>query len=108
MHIAAPVGGLNTISPGVDLPAGDCILSYNVIGAEYGLRSRLGWREYVTGLDGPVRSLMPFRGSSDGATRLFAATETGIWDCSASTQAPTRIVTFAEGGPDAGFGASLV
>lgn len=108
LHVPAPIGGINTVSPGVSLPEGDSILSYNLIGAEYGLRSRLGWREYVTGLDGPVRSLMPFRGSSDGATRLFAATETGVWDCSASTTAPVRLVTFSEGGPNAGFGSSTV
>lgn len=109
-HLPAPIGGVNTVSPGTDLPASDSIYSYNLIGAEYGLRSRLGWREWVTGLDGPVRSLLPFTGSTkDGANnRLFACTQTGIWDVSSSTTTPTRVVTFGTQNGDSGYGSSTV
>src|SRR5437763_331286 len=79
--IPAPVGGLNTIDPGFALPETDCPLLYNLIGAENGLRSRLGWKEWATGLGGEVRSVIPFVGSDQaGSTdRLFAATSAGLW-----------------------------
>jgi len=108
-HIQAPILGMDTVSAGVSMPAGYSIFSYNLIGAEYGLRSRLGWREWVTGLDGEqVRSLLPFTGSTkDGASnRLFACTTSGIWDVSASTTTPTKVVTFANLDADSGWGIS--
>ncbi|WP_242394853.1 hypothetical protein [Anaeromyxobacter oryzisoli] len=88
------------------MPASDSIYSYNLIGAEYGLRSRLGWREWVTGLDGEPRSILPFTGSTkDGASnRMFACTQTGIWDVSSSTGAPTKVVTFPTQNADSGYG----
>jgi hypothetical protein len=110
VHLAAPIGGINTVSSGVDMPASDSIYSYNVIGCEYGLRSRLGWREWCTNLDGPVRSILPFAGSTgDGAAnRLFACTSTGIWDVSASSAAPTQVLTFPTQNDDSGWGNACV
>ncbi len=107
-HVAAPTGGDDTVSPGTQIPPGRSIFSYNLIGAEYGLRTRLGYREWVTGLDGDPRSILPFSGSTkDGAgSRLFACTETGIWDCSSSTATPTQVVTFGTQNTDSGWGVS--
>jgi len=106
MTVPIPIGGINTVSAGTTMPATDSIYSYNLIGAEYGLRSRLGWREWCTGLDGEVRSILPFAGSTkDGANdRLFATTQTGIWDVSASSGSPTEVVTFATQSADSGYG----
>jgi hypothetical protein len=109
LHLAAPIGGLNTVSAGVDIPASDSIYSYNLIGAEYGLRSRLGWREWCTGLGGEqVRSLLPFAGSTGAANRLFACTTSGIWDVSSSTAAPVKVLTFGTQSGDSGWGTSTV
>lgn len=82
--IPAPVGGINTVSPGLNLPPSDSIMSYNMIGGQYGLRSRIGWREYAKGLGEQVRSLLPFTGSvkSGANDRLFCSTTSGIWDVS--------------------------
>lgn len=104
--VAAPILGDDTVSPATQIPKGRSILSYNMIGAEYGLRSRLGWREWVTGLDGPTRSGLPFFGSTSAQNRLFVTTESGIWDCSSSTTSPSRVVDFGTTGPDAGVGVS--
>ena len=109
--IPAPIGGLNTINPGADMPPTDAILLFNMVAAEYGLRTRLGYREWCAGLTGStnneVRSVLPFTGSSKtgSASRLFAATNTGIWDVTASSQAPSQALAFAT--PDvtyAGYG----
>lgn len=109
-HIQAPILGMDTVSAGLSMPAGYSIYSYNLIGAEHGLRSRLGWREWVTGLnDEQVRSLLPFTGSTadSSANRLFACTTTGIWDVSASTTTPTQVVTFATANESSGYGTSV-
>ena len=111
VHLPAPIGGINTISAGVDMPSTDLVYCYNMIGAEYGLRSRLGWREWCTGLGGEqVRSLLPFTGStaSGGNDRLFACTTSGIWDVSSSSAAPSKVVTFGTANTDSGFGISCV
>jgi len=73
-----------------------------------GLRSRLGFREWVTGLDGEARSTIPFTGSakSGAANRLFQTTATGIWDVSASSTSPTQVFTFASATGEAGHGIS--
>jgi hypothetical protein len=109
-HIPAPIGGVNSVSAGTDMPATDCIQSYNMIGAEYGLRSRLGYREWATNLGGQVRSILPFTGSVAAGTndKLFACTETGIWDVSSSTAAPSQVLHFGTHGTDAGWGVSTV
>lgn len=110
ISIPAPMGSINTISSGAAMPPGDCIFRYNLIPAEYGLRTRLGSREWVTGLGGPVRSLLAFTGSVKSGTRdrLFACTETGIWDVTDSSAAPTQLVVFGTQSADSGWGVSTV
>ena len=93
------------------MPSEDLIYCYNMIGAEFGLRSRLGWREHCTGLGAPgeqVRSILPYAGSSSANDKLFACTTTGIWDVTASSATPTRVVTFGTQNTDSGWGTSTV
>jgi hypothetical protein len=110
VNMPAPIGGLNTIDPGFGMPESDCPLLYNCIGAENGLRSRLGWREWATGLGGQVRSIVPFTGSDKSGSndRLWGATTTGLWNVSASTTTPTHTVTFGVTTGDAGYCVSTV
>jgi hypothetical protein len=114
VHLPAPIGGLNTISAGTAMPASDCVQLYNLVAAEYGLRSRLGSREWCTGLtgagDNQVRTIVPFTGSAKNGSKdkLFAVTSTGIWDVSSSTSTPTQVLTFATQSGDAGQGISHV
>jgi hypothetical protein len=112
--VAAPIGGLNTIDAGASMPATDAILLYNMVAAEYGLRTRLGWSEWCTNLTGSgnneVRTVLPFTGSSKGGSKdkLFATTNTGIWDVSASSATPTKVLTFGASTGDAGYGNGTV
>jgi hypothetical protein len=109
-HVAAPTGGINTIAAGSNMPISDCIYAYNLTAAEFGLRTRLGWREWCLNLDGEVRSVIPFTGShADKSTnKLFATTQTGIWDVTSASTAPTQVVIFGIQGPDSGWGISWV
>lgn len=108
LRIPAPVGGMNSVSPGTQMPESDCIYAYNLIASELGLVSRTGWREYVTGLTGSVdsrvRTTIPFHGSTGSANKLFATTDTGIWDVTSSTDSPTQAHAFTTYGGDAGWG----
>jgi hypothetical protein len=102
------MGSVNTVSSGAFMPPEDCVYRYNMTPGEYGLRVRLGSREWVTGLDGPVLSLLPFTGATSSGSRLFATTRTGIWDVTSSTAAPTQVVTFGTQDTTSGYGTSLV
>lgn len=106
----APSGGLNTIDSGVGVPPTDSLLQYNMINAEYGLRVRLGYRDWCMNLDGPPRSILPFKGSHrDGSLdKAFATTSTGIYDVTAASTAPPKVLTFPTTTGDAGFGISTV
>lgn len=110
ISLPAPTGGLNAIAAGVAMPPEDCVLLYNLVASEYGLRSRLGSREWVTGLTGAtdnlVRALLPFTGSakSGAQNKLFATTSSGIWDVSASTSTPSLSIAFGTTTGDAGYG----
>lgn len=92
IHLPAPTGGLNTLDAGSAMPLSDCTAIYNAIPAELGLRTRLGYRETLTGLtgatDNQVRSLFYYHGSakSGSADRLFAVTSAGIFDVTSSGQ----------------------
>lgn len=113
-HIQAPIGGLNTVDGAFTMPELDCPLLFNVIAAENGLRSRLGNKEWCTGLSGAgdntVRTMLPFAGShKNGSTsRLFGCTSMGIYDVSASMANPPLVVTFQTQVGDAGYGIGTV
>lgn len=106
------MGGLNTVDGGFSMPETDCPLLYNMVAAENGLRSRLGYSEWCTGLvgiaDNTVRSVLPFAGSSIGNDRLFACTSKGIYDVSSSMNAAPLVVTFPTQSGNAGWGISHV
>lgn len=102
------MGGLNTVAAGAAMPPEDCALAWNLIPTETGLRSRLGYVEWCTGLTGTtnnkVRSLMSFAGSEASLNRLFATTDTYIYAASSSSGAPSTAFTFASATGDAGYG----
>jgi hypothetical protein len=92
VHVPAPIGGLNTVAPLGAMPESDAIVLVNLVaGGDNGLRTRLGYREWCTGLAAPVRTTIPFTGSkANGSTnKLFAATSAGIYDVTSSSAAPT-------------------
>ena len=108
--IPAPVGGMNSVVPASELPATDCIALYNMVGSEYGLRSRFGFEEWALGLDGPGLTEIPFNGSrANGAgDRQFYTTASGIWDVTTSTTNASRVVAFPATSSLSGYGISAV
>lgn len=86
VHVPAPVGGINSIDAMGEMNPLDCVLLFNMIADDYGLRARLGHREWCAGLTGAgdnyVRTIIPYKGSAENGSlnRLFATTSSGIWD----------------------------
>lgn len=93
-HVPAGTGGLNLAVPASAMGPQWCTRLYNMIAAEYGLRARLGFKEWNTGLTGvesdAVRTIIPFAGSTANGTndRLFATTSKAIYPASSSGAAP--------------------
>jgi hypothetical protein len=108
LHVPAPMGGLNKSTAGNLIPETDCIALYNMVASAHGLRVRSGYREWVTGITGAttnqVRSVLPFTGSTIGNAKLFACSDNKIWDCSASSAAPSSVLAFGSATGDAGYG----
>jgi hypothetical protein len=103
-HIAAPFG-VNVVSPASAIPDTDGLILLNVVAGDRGLKPRQGFLEHVTGVgSGQVRSLIPYHGSTSAADKLFAATQTNIYDCSVSTGTPTSAHTFATNDAKSGHG----
>ena len=105
-HLPAP-SGVNLVDTASALAPEDATTAVNVVRGERGLRNRLGGRDWVTGLGGAVRTLLGFQGSrGDGSlNRLFAMTAAGIWDVSASTDAPPSSYAFPVSDAYSGRGA---
>lgn len=109
LHLPAPVGGLNTQAAGSAMPATDAMALWNLVASELGLRSRLGYREWGTGLtgaaDNQVRSVFAYHGSARNGSkdRLFACTTTGIYDVTVQGT-ETLVHTFGTQTGDAGIG----
>ena len=111
--VVTPPAGLNTIDAGPAMPADDAVVLYNMIRAEFGLRSRLGYHEWCTGLSGAggvdeVRTVLPFHGSTSASNKLFAVTRAGIYDCTVPTNAPPLVVAFGVTTGQAGYGTCAV
>jgi hypothetical protein len=101
VHLQCP-DGLNLADPASTLGPESAMFMVNMIRAEYGLRSRMGFVEWVTELGGPVLTVIPYAGSIGSRDRLFAATFTGIWDCTDSTSTPTQVLAFGNSGENSG------
>jgi hypothetical protein len=111
-HVPAPIGGINSISGASAMPVSDAIYAWNVLAGEYGLRVRMGWKEFANNLSGfadsEVRTILPFSGSTTARSRLFAVTSNQIRDVTAGGTAPTLVYSgFTSYGAGAGFGSAL-
>ena len=111
--IPAPVRGMNTRQLLASNDPYTCVYSYNMVPAEYGMETRLGYREYTVPLESNlgdadgVRTLIPVQPADESLSgRLFAVTNQGIWD----TQGPIvpfpvpEILFSTDQGPLAGYG----
>ncbi len=87
---SAPIGGLNVSTALQGMPLTDAFDLTNWIAQQYGVRSRKGYMEWAINLGGEVRTIMEYAPSRSivGGTKLFAATDSNIYDITNSTNAP--------------------
>lgn len=79
IQLPAPVGGWNARDPLTAMAVSDAIQLDNLIAGVGGIRSRGGFASHGSGMGGPVESLMVYSPPS-AAEKMFAATDTGLWD----------------------------
>lgn len=100
--------GINAVSGLADMHPQDLIYTYNAMPTEYGLEVRQGYREWVTGVVGEVRTIIPYHAVVSSNDRLFAASEDGIYDVTVpGSTAPTRSIEFPSKTEDSGRGVFL-
>lgn len=102
-HIPAPVGGKNLSVPGGAMPPTDCIECENLIAGDIGLKTRQGYQEWVTGMTDPVRTVVPFNGSTAAKDRLFAVTNADVYDCTSSADGPSSAYSLSASTGNAGW-----
>ncbi len=83
----APLGGLDDIDPIANMDPKFCISLLNWFPGNSALQARQGYREWVTNLGLPVRTVVPYYNASGDFT-LFAATDANIYDVTLSTGVP--------------------
>lgn len=103
LSVPAPFG-VNLVDTASDLPAGDCLVCENMLRGQYGLRTRSGYREWVTNIGEEIRTILPFQGATGATDKLFACTQSGIWDVTASSAAPSQVYVFPTADADSGYG----
>jgi len=88
---SAPIGGLNT-RDAVDLmPQTDAIRLDNFFPGSTDVSLRKGYTNHVTGLPSTVQSLLTYQ--SPSANKLFAASNTAIYDVTSSGSVGSAVVT---------------
>lgn len=104
--LPAPTLGINAVDGLADMGPRDSIFSYNLYPSQYGLRVRNGYREHAinVGTDGGGRTIMPYIGSVDAENVLFATSQEGIFDITASGDTFTAAITFTTQDANSGYG----
>lgn len=103
--LAAPIAGINAVANIAEMGPNDAVSLFNLIPSRYGCKVRRGWVEWCTnvGTDG-VKTIIPFKGSVAVENRLFACAGNGIYEVSATTDAPTLLETFPVADDTSGYG----
>ncbi len=94
----APTGGINSIMNLYGMEPRDSIITINIDATTVGLKVRPGYQEYANGfIGGGIQSIIPYKGSVDNQLndRLFCANSDGIYDVSASTTTPAKVVNWS-------------
>ena len=102
--LPAPIGGLNVRDSLALMPANDALVLTNWVAQQYGVRARKGYSEWAINLTGgEVKTVMPYLPdrSVPASDKIFAATDTNIYDVTSSTNAPP-VSAVLSGGSDAG------
>lgn len=94
--IPAPTKGLNDFDSIANMDPTFALDMLNMFPSARSLRVRSGYQEWLTGLGAPAKTLMSYNAFS-GANKLFAATDSGIFDATTSGAAPAASIALTNG-----------
>lgn len=94
--LGAPIGGIDDTSSLANMDSSYAIDLINFFPEFGSLKVRSGYEEHVTGLTGNGKTLMTFD-NANGTSKLFCATDSGIFDVTNSTAAPTNVKALTNG-----------
>jgi hypothetical protein len=94
--VGAPTKGINDLDPLAAMDPTYCIELNNWFPSTGSLISRGGYQEWATDIPSPVVTLIPMN-MADGTRKLFAATDTGIYDVSAKGASPPLSYAISDG-----------
>jgi len=94
--IPAPTKGLNDYDSIANMDPTFALDMLNMYPSARSLRVRSGYKEWMTGFGAIVKTLMVYNGVS-GSSKLFAATDSGIFDATTSGAAPAPSVVLTNG-----------
>lgn len=107
-NIPASVGGINALDSVTSMAPTDALILENLVPSEYGLRLRMGYRDWATGYSDEVRTVIPFEGQQGGfvGKKLFAVTQFGIFDATTfgTTVPGAALVPFITPNIGSGYG----
>lgn len=91
--VTAPVGGWNARDPLAEMKPTDAVILDNWFCTPTELRTRKGYSNWATGIDGNVTSILDYD-SASGVHSLFAASDTGkIYDATSQGVVGAAVVT---------------
>ena len=95
--LPSPIRGIDGRVPVSANNPSVCLYSYNLVPSEYGVQVRNGYREWQVELDNTdgegVGTIIPFT-SSTGDNKLFATTNTGIFEVTVAGAVPVQVLAF--------------
>jgi len=91
-----PVRGINDVDPLAATPDGYDIYLRDFFPSNEGLSLRYGTKEWATDIGSPVKTLITYN-AIDGTQKFFAATNSGIYDITASTDTPAKVADLTSG-----------
>jgi hypothetical protein len=94
--IPAPTKGLNDYDSIANMAPNYALDMLNMFPSAKSLRVRSGYQEWITGLDSVCKTLMSYN-ASNGANKLWVATDAGIYDATTSGAAPAATVALTNG-----------
>lgn len=106
----APLEGIDSRVSIAEGNLANCVYTYNLVPAEFGMIVRRGYREWQIGVESAtglgVHTVIPFDSVTQDLTkhRLFAVTNEGIWNVTDSAGTPVLMQAFTNTTDEAGYG----
>jgi hypothetical protein len=92
-----PVKGLNLASPAIALDAQEALVLENILPQQSSGELRGGWREWVTGIPGGIKSIVSFAAKLPKDNKVFACNDKGgIYDVTVTTDKPVSVAETAQ------------